>query len=259
LNLGVSVRTPGIQPPTDKQLAAARRGAERARQRLREDIERLCADAGLTLTALARAAGIAPQFLHRIMAGEADPSLDTYAKLAVPLGADLSVRLYTNTGPTIRDRHQARIFEALLRTLNGGWRPHAEVSVWKPVHGAIDAVLHDRRAELLVATEIESDMRRIEQTIRWSKEKTDALPSWTGWPGVIGQGGSPPRVSQLLIVRRTRANRAVASEFGRQLASAYPAHPEDALAALCGEKPWPGSALVWARIDKDRVRFLSTR
>ena len=119
--------------------------------------------------------------------------------------------------------------------------------------------LHDRRAELVLATEIESDMRRIEQTVRWSKEKAEALPSWTGWPGMLGGDGTAPRISQLLVVRRTRANERVARQFAKQLALAYPAHPEDAVAALAGEKPWPGSALVWARIDKDRVRFLRTR
>lgn len=223
-----------IEPPTKAQLRAAAAAAERVRANLRKDIATLCADAGISLAALAQASGVPYSFLWRFMAGTADASFDTLAKLAAPLGADLAARFYPNTGPTIRDRHQARILEALLSLLGGNWVRYAEASVWKPVRGAIDAVLHDRRAELLVATEIESDMRRIEQTIRWSKEKTDALPSWTGWAGVIGQGGAPPRVSQLLIVRRTRANERIAGEFARQLAVAYPAHPEDALAALRG-------------------------
>lgn len=213
----------------------------------------------MTPTALARAAGVDPAHLSRILSGKAKPSLETYAKLAVPLGADLATRYYPNTGPAIRDRHQARIFEALLALLGGNWARHAEATVWKPVRGAIDAVLHDRRAQLVVAAEIESDMRRIEQTLRWSKEKTEALPSWSGWPALLGGGGEAPRVSRLLIVRRTRANERIAREFGQQLALAYPAHPEDALAALRGEGAWPGNALLWAQIGKDQVRFLATR
>ena len=224
-----------------------------------EDIERLMGDAGLAPEQLARAAGIPGSYLRRILSRAARPSLETYAKLGTPLGADLAARLYANTGPTIRDRHQARIFEAVLGVLGGMWRPYPEASVWKPVRGAIDAVLHDRRAELVVATEIESDLRRIEQTIRWSKEKAEALPSWSGWPDILGAGHETPRVSQLIIVRRTRSNERVAHDFVQQLALAYPAHPEDALAALRGNSPWPGSALVWARIEKDRVRFMATR
>lgn len=247
------------EPPSRTQRNAAAQSASRARARLIEDIERLMADAGLAPEQLARAAGIPGSYLRRILAGMAKASLETYAKLGTALGADLTARLYPNTGPTIRDRHQARIFEALLGMLGGGWRRYSEVTVWKPVRGAIDAVLHDPRQEVVVAAEIESDLRRIEQTVRWSKEKADALQSWTGWPAILSQAGPAPRVSQLLIVRRTRANERVAREFAQQLALAYPAHPEDALAALRGEKAWPGSALIWARIEKDRVRFLATR
>lgn len=238
---------------------AARRIRDRALARFREDLERLANDAGISHAALARAAGVSPGYLADLLTGKAEPSFGTCAKLAVPLGADLSARLYPNTGPVIKDRHQARILEALLGILGGNWRALSEVGVWKPVRGAIDAVLHDGRAELVVAAEIESDMRRIEQTVRWSKEKAEALPSWSGWDGVLAADGSPPRICQLLIVRRTRANERTAREFAKQLAIAYPGHPEDALAALGGEKPWPGSALVWARIDKNGVRFLKAR
>lgn len=240
--------------PPKGQLQAAARAAAKARTKLVEDIERRCADAGITLAALARESGVPYPHLWRMMAGKAKPSMETYAKLAIPLGADLATRLYPNTGPLIRDRHQARIAEALLPQLHPRWRPATEVGVWQPSRGWIDVVLHDPREGILIATEVESDIRRIEQQVRWAKMKSDSLPSWEGWP----RDGSP-QVSQLLIVRRTRATRAIATEFARQLALAYPAHPEDALAALTGTAPWPGSALVWAQINPDRVRFLPTR
>jgi transcriptional regulator with XRE-family HTH domain len=233
---------------------AAARAATRARARLAEDIERLTADAGITLTALARAAGIEHGYLSKIMAGKARPSIETYAKLAIPLGADLATRLYPNTGPLIRDRHQARIVEGLLHQLHPRWRATTEVGVSRPSRGWIDVVLHDQREGLLIAVEVESDIKRIEQQVRWGRMKADALPSWEGWP----RGGSPT-VSQLLIVRRTRATRQTALEFAGQLTLAYPAHPEDALRALTATAPWPGAALVWAQIDPTRVRLLPIR
>lgn len=247
---------PGVST-SNERLAA--RMADRALAKLIEDLERLMADSGIGVTALARAAGLTHGYLSAILARRVTPTLGTCAKLAVPLGADLAARLYPNTGPTIRDRHQARIFEGLLGILGGGWRTFGEATVWKPVRGAIDALLHNRREAVVVAAEIESEMRRIEQTIRWSKEKAEALPSWSGWPALLGDGGEAPRISQLLIVRRTRTNERTAREFQRQLALAYPAHPADALAAIRGERAWPGSALVWARIEQARVRFLETR
>ena len=144
------------------------------------------------------------------------------------LGADLSIRLYPNTGPSIRDRHQAGILEALLTSKHPRWHAYPEVGVRRPSRGWIDAALHDPRERTLVATEIQSELRRLEQLIRWSGEKAASLPSWDRWPAL----GEEPEVSQLLVVRDTRATRAVAREFGRVLRAAFPAHPDDALAAL---------------------------
>ncbi len=122
---------------------AAPRAAARARAKLAEDIERLMTDAGITLTALARAAGVPHGHLSRIMAGKSSPTIETYAKLAIPLGADLATRLYPNTGPLIRDRHQATIVEALLGQIHPRWQAFTEVPVWKPARGSIDVVLHE--------------------------------------------------------------------------------------------------------------------
>jgi hypothetical protein len=73
-----------------------------------------------------------PGFISRLRAGTARPSLDTYARLATALGADLSVHIYPNTGPGIRDRHQACILEALLAGLHTRWQPFTEVAVRRP-------------------------------------------------------------------------------------------------------------------------------
>ncbi|MBI2782459.1 MAG: helix-turn-helix transcriptional regulator [Chloroflexi bacterium] len=241
--------------PNRSERQAAARGALRARARLVEDLERLCADAGVPLETLATAAGVPGSYLRRIMAGKAHPSLETYSKLAAPLGADLATRIYPNTGPTVRDRHQARIVEAFLQILHPRWKPATEVAVRQPARGWIDVVLHEPREALVAAVEIESDIRRLEQQLRWARMKADSLPSSDAWP----RHGDPPRTSQLLIVRRTRATRQTALEFARQLALAYPAHPEDALAALTGTAAWPGSAMLWAQINLDRVRFVPSR
>jgi transcriptional regulator with XRE-family HTH domain len=234
---------------------AARRAADRAHRVLVEDVERICADAGVSRAALARAARVDAGFLARILAGTVRPSLDTYSRLSVALGADLSTRLYPNTGPAIRDRYQARMLEALLSCLDRRWHAFTEVAVRRPARDSIDVVLHDPRARVLVANEIQSELRRIEQVVRWSGEKAASLPSWDAW----SQLGDPPSVSQLLVLRRTRATRVVASEFQRQLRVAYPAHPDDALAALTGAAAWPGSAMIWAVVDGMDARLVAGR
>jgi hypothetical protein len=82
------------------------------------------------------------------------------------------------------------------------------------------------------------------------------MPSWDGWDRL----GEPPEISRLLVVRRTRSTRAVAADFARQLRLAYPAHPDDALAALTtATTPWPGPALVWTEPTASHARLLSGR
>lgn len=239
--------------PTRSTRQASVRAASRARAKLVEDLERLCGDAGIPMETLARAAGVPPSYLRRIMAARANPSLETYAKLAVPLGADLAARLYPNTGPLIHDRHQAPIVEALLAARHRRWVPATEVVVRQPARGWIDLVLHEPRERRVLAVEVESDIRRIEQQVRWARMKAESLPSSDHWPA---DGAD---ISRLLVVRRTRATRQTAVEFARQLAVAYPAHPQDAIAALTGTAEWPGAAMLWAQVEPNRVRFLSTR
>jgi len=236
-------------------IANARRQAGRIHRGLGDDLRRLREDAGVNRAALAAAADVDLSYLCRIEEGGERPSIDTYVKLATALGTDLSARLYPNTGPAIRDRHQARILEALVGLLHPRWHPYGEVSVRRPSRGWIDVALHEPRERLLVATEIQSELRRLEQIIRWSAEKADSLPSWEGWTRL----GESPMTSRLLVVRSTRATQAVGREFSRQLVSSYPAHPEDALAALRGVTPWPGPALIWIDLQPDGVRFLARR
>ena len=211
-----------------------------------EDVRRLRADAGISRTALARASRIDLSFLREIEAGKACPSIHTCTRLAIALGADLPVRLYPNTGPTIRDRHQAAIAEVALKELHRRWQPFAEIAVRRPSRGWIDLGFHDGRAGVFVATEIQSELRRLEQLLRWAEAKAAALPSWEGWIHL----GPEPAISRLLIVRETRANRATVEEFRRLLRTAYPADGRDALHSLRGTEAWPGPAILWAARDR---------
>jgi transcriptional regulator with XRE-family HTH domain len=233
----------------------AARAARRARAALAEDIERQCADAGLSHAQLARAAGVPASVISRTLAGLTRPSLETYARIAAALGSDLATRLYPTTGPAIHDRHSVPILEAVLRDAHPRWRPLTEVRVRSPGRGWIDLVLHEARERVALASEIQSTLGRIEQLVRWHREKAASLPSSDEWASL----GDGPAVSQLLIVRWTRATRDAASAADSQLRLAYPAHPDDALAALTGTVPWPGSALVWARADGGQVRLVGRR
>ncbi|TAK01971.1 MAG: XRE family transcriptional regulator [Chloroflexota bacterium] len=229
-----------MQPAVERRARAA---AERIRRTAGADVERLRQDAGLPRTRLADAAGLDDSFLRRVEQGTVSPSVETYARLAAVLGADLALRLYPNTGPAIRDRHQAGILEALLASKHPRWHAYSEVAVRRPSRGWIDVALHDPRERTMVATEIQSELRRVEQLVRWSEEKAASLPSWDGW----AQLGEPPTISRLIVVRQTRTTRRIAGEFRRQLRAAYPADPRDAFEALTtATVAWPGAAILWA-------------
>jgi transcriptional regulator with XRE-family HTH domain len=234
-----------VAPPVGERLAGS--VARRALATFGADVARLRSDAGLPRTELARAAGIDQSYLARIELGAARPSSVVCARIAVALGADLSQRLYPNSGPIVRDRHQAPITEALLGSAHPRWRRYLEVSVRQPSRGWIDVALHDPTQRLLVAVEVQSELRRLEQLIRWSAAKADSLPSWEGWAHL-----GAVTVSRLLVVRDTRATRRVATDFRRLLGAAHPADPIDALDALTGTGTWPGPAILWAVRDTAR-------
>jgi transcriptional regulator with XRE-family HTH domain len=225
------------------------------RRDLAEQLVRLADDAGINQVQLARAAGVARSHVVRVMAGDASASFEVYQRLGAVLGADLSIRYFPNTGPTIRDRFAAPMLEHLISVRHRRWDPFIEVGVRRPSRGWIDLVLHEPRERMLVASELQSELRRLEQLVRWHAAKADSLPSWDGF----AQLGEEPSISRLLIVRRTRATRAVAAEYGRQLRIAYPAHPDDALAALTGTAAWPGDALVWMAVEPGRARLVAGR
>jgi hypothetical protein len=234
---------------------AVRHAADRARQSLVDDLERALADSGISAGRLARESGVDSGYPSRILAGRTDPSLETWARLAIPLGLDLAARLYQNTGPMVRDRHAAPMLDLLLRAAHPRWTAFTEAAVHRPSRGWIDVLLHEARERIVVAGELQSELRRLEQLVRWQAQKAAALPSWDGWVHL----GEAPAISRLLVVRRTRATRAIAADFAAQLRVAYPAHPDDALAAVTGTAPWPGPAILWATLDARGARFATGR
>ena len=249
---GACFTGPVPTPTFEKAIAAA---ATKRHQTLAEDLLRLRDDAGVARAQLARESGVDLRYLARIELGTEAPSLQTYQRLATALGADLHARIYPNTGPALRDRHQAPMLEVLLAPLHPRWTPFLELAVRRPSRGWIDLGLHDATAPMFLATELQSELRRLEQLVRWSAEKAASLPSWDGWSHL----GDEPAISRLLVVRRTRATRDIASVFERQLRVAYPAHPADALAALTGTAIWPGPSLLWVVLDGKRSRIVAER
>lgn len=232
-----------------------RRRKHRTRQvqdAIGDELRRLRIDAGLSGRLVARAAGISIGHLSEIERGRVDASTAVLVAVADVLGADLSVRAFPNTGPRIHDRIQAPIIEELLQISSERWRARPEVAVYRPSRGFIDVVLDDRRRPRLVATEVHSELRRLEQQIRWAQEKVASLPSSDLWRTF----DVAPEVSSLLVIRSTAQTRVLVDQFSSTIASVYPARAADLYAALVGDAPWPGAGLLWARVEGSNVSIL---
>lgn len=242
-------------PPPDRRLGIERTVRRRHRETVRSigrDLLRVRTDAGATQRQVANLAGIDRSHYSRIEAGTANASVETLTSISAALGADLSVRFYPGTGPRLTDRHQARMIEVLLRRLHPIWRAHLEVPVVRPARGVIDVVLERGPDDLLIAAEAYSELRRLEQQIRWSAEKAASL----GSSDLVGPGPLPT-VSRLLVLRSTATTRELARQFQATLHAAYPARTCDILAALVDGSPWPGAGIAWIRIDGDRIELLA--
>lgn len=217
------------------------------------EIRRLRDDAGLSQRRLAALAELDHGYLSLVERGIREPSLSVLVAIATALGGRLNIRLYPGTGPRISDPIQARIVEELVGTLHQRWVRMVEVAVYRPSRGFIDLVAHDRAGGVVLAIEVQSQLRRLEQQVRWLNEKADSLPSAEFWRFA----SDTPRIERVLVLRSTRLNRELAARFAQTLATTYPSRSRDACAAMrTANAPWPGSALLWARFEGNAVKIL---
>jgi transcriptional regulator with XRE-family HTH domain len=228
---------------------AADRAAEASLRSVGEQLRHLREDAGLPKAEVARVAGIDATYLGYIEAGQRDPTIAALSRVSAALGADLGLKVFPNAGPRLRDRFQSRMIEALLELLPPDWERFPEVPVYRPVRGVIDLVIARRASGRIVSIEAQSDLRRLEQQLRWAAEKSDALPSAAVWPALTANDRTPA-VSRILLLRSTERTRSLARDFASTLAAAYAADPVALLDGLLDPgRPWPGNGILWARVD----------
>jgi len=137
------------------------------------------------------------------------------------------------------------MLDVLIDGLDERWRPTPEVAVHRPVRGVIDLVLESDQPPL-IACEAQSELRRLEQQLRWARAKADALSQARG-----------QAVSLLLLLRSTRRTRAIVAEYSALMQAAHPARAADAYAALTGDAAWPGDALLWCTVEQGQARVLA--
>jgi transcriptional regulator with XRE-family HTH domain len=220
-----------------------------------EEIRRLRSEAGVSLATLGTTTGLSKSHLARIEANKVQPSLEALTSIGVALGADLSLRYYPGSGPRLHDRFQAPMVETLLGAIDPRWRVRLEVPVHRPVRGVIDIVLEDPSQSVTIAGEVNSELRRLEQQVRWSMAKADALGIRLADEDA---GAAGHVVSRLLVLRSTSATREIARRYERTLAAAYPARVCDVVAALTSPATrWPGSGIAWMYLHGSKATLMA--
>jgi len=226
-----------------RELAARRR---RTREHVGRQMAVLRMEAGISQVTLAAAAGTDQGHLSRIERGLAIPSIDLLVSIGACLGADLGIRFFPGSGPRLRDRIQAPMVDALIRTLAPRWRPIPELPVPK-AHGFVDLAIGLRAGSLGIVCEAHSELRALDEVQRRLREKALAVSDL----GVIGS-----EVSMLLLVRSTVQTRAVARTYEATLSATFPGRVDLALAALRGDGMWPGPTLIWSTVAPGRATIL---
>jgi transcriptional regulator with XRE-family HTH domain len=213
------------------------RRVRRQHLQIGEEVLSLRLDAGVSLRELAAATGLHPSHLARIEAAKVRASIEALTAIGVALGADLGIRFFAASGPRLVDRFQGPMVESFVRQLDPRWSVRLEVPVTTPARGVVDAALADGSAALAVAAEFQSELRRLEQLVRWSNEKADGLAARLDRES---NGRDSWTVSRLLVVRSTVATREIAQRYEGRLAAAYPARAADVVDALTTSAvPWP--------------------
>lgn len=222
------------------------RRIRRSRLQIGEEVRRLRTDAGVSLSELASVVGVHRSHIARIEGGRANPSLEVLTAIGIAVGADLGVRMFAGAGPRLHDRFQAAMVEASVRALDPRWQVELEVPISHPSRGVIDVVLTDRGGSPVVAAEVQSQVTRLEQQIRWASEKADGLERRLG----LERREEPQSVSRLLVLRSTVSTRDLARSFSATFAVAYPANAADIFDALTTPTaPWPGPGILWCRVE----------
>lgn len=235
---------PNIRPARTSIERQASTRARDVRDLLAAEIRSARESAGLSQRRLASAAGVSHSTLRGIELRTHDPTTEAVARLSTALGLRLSVKLYAGSGPLVRDHIQAAMIEALIGLLDERWQPTLEVPLTIPVRGFIDLVLEGPEPPL-IACEAHSELRSLEQQLRWTAAKADALAE-----------AREKEVSRLLLLRSSRSTRATVALYPGTLTAAYPARTKDVIAAVTGSGVWPGAGMLWCSVESGRAVIL---
>ena len=212
-------------------------------------------DIGATQAAIADAAGISRAYLCEIEAGRAEPSLDVLSAIAVVLGRRLSIGLPPETDPLVRDGRQAPIVESLVRSCTSAghhrWKCRCSARARRHRRGPGGAAAGAHRVR---RGRVADPPARGHHSL--GSTKAHALlvsgPVRSDWP-------TPPSVSPGSGASLDGGQPGDRAGTYRQSVRAgfFPADTHDIYLALTtADAPWPGSGLLWFRVEGTKAHVL---
>jgi transcriptional regulator with XRE-family HTH domain len=213
---------------------------------------------GATQAEMSKGAGIAPSTWSKLETGDgADVSIVVWARAARVIGGDLHAYIDGTTATDQpRDAVHLRAQELVVRTAtNGGWiaRPEAAIDLDPGRSRAVDVVLA-RGADVALV-----------EIYDWLPDVGEAFRSWDRRQATVearaialappGADATEIRVSGIWVLRATRVNRRLVSDYRALFRARFPGSAAAWLTAL--ERPdrrMPAEpALLWITIRGDRL------
>lgn len=188
---------------------------------------------GWTRAALGRRAGVSPDTVRRLEAGDPGVQLGTLCSVGAALGLDIVIQAYPGRQPALRDTGQLAVARHLMDLAHGSWRAEMEVAAGR--NGEAVDIGFFGPTEIIDA-EIERLILDLQKQYRRAAQKRDWL---------AGQHRRPVRL--VMVIEDTRRNREAVAEHAELIARLLPAGTREILRSLTTGRPLGRDGLLWIR------------
>ncbi|MGH2444925.1 MAG: hypothetical protein ACRDGD_02625, partial [Candidatus Limnocylindria bacterium] len=187
----------------------------------------------LTITDASRRAGVSPETMRRVEAGDPGIQVDTLCAVGESVGIDIVIRTYRGRPPSLRDSGQLEFAEILQALAHPSWNPDLETRAGD--HGEAADIGFFGPMEIIDA-EIDRQLRDFQDQLRRNLRKRDWLAARHQRP-----------VRLVMVVEDTKRNRAAIEPHGAFIKTVLPAGSREVLNALRAGTPLGRDGLLWIR------------
>lgn len=191
------------------------------------------AEHALTLEQVGRRAGVSPDTVRRVEAGEPGVRIDTLCAVGTAVSLDVVVRAYRSRPPSLRDSGQLKVAEVMCSIAHASWDRVLELRAGD--HGeAADIGFFGPRE--IIDAEIDRLILDYQDQHRRNVQKRDYLAARHQRP-----------VRLVMVIEDTVRNRTAIAPHLSLIRSALPAGSRDVLRALRTGEPLGRDGLLWIR------------